>query len=77
MKTIKLTKKEIRALLEQLDANACSSGCAFSEMQRSKKDYDECEFPRLISSSQARIPLPQRALARRWGRNCYFFYKIN
>lgn len=25
------------------------------------------------STSQARIPLPQRAPARRWGRNCYFF----
>ena len=55
MKTIKLTKKEIRALLEQLDANACSSGCAFSEMQRSKKDCDECEFPRLISSIREKI----------------------
>lgn len=28
------------------------------------------------STSQARIPLPQRASARRWGRNCYFFYEF-
>lgn len=25
----------------------------------------------ITSTSQARIPLPQRAPARRWGRNCY------
>lgn len=50
MKTIKLTAKEIRALKEQLDANACSSGCAFEEMQRSRKNCDECEFPQLIES---------------------------
>ena len=33
-------------------------------------------FIEINSTSQARIPLPQRALARRWGRNCYFFYEF-
>lgn len=55
MKTIKLTAKEIRALKEQLWANACSSGCAFSEMQRSRKDCDECDFPKLIRSIEEKI----------------------
>lgn len=55
MKTIKLSKKEIRALREQLSVNACSSGCAFEEMQMSKKDCDECEFPELIRSIEEKI----------------------
>lgn len=50
MKTIKLTSKEIRALKEQLNANACSSGCAFEEMQNSKKSCDECDFRASILS---------------------------
>lgn len=48
MKTIKLTNKEVRALKYQIEANACRSCCAFEEMQNSKKDCDECEFPNLI-----------------------------
>lgn len=55
MKIIKLTKKEIRALNEQLTANACSSGCAFKEMQRSRKDCDECDFPKLINSIENKL----------------------
>ena len=55
MKTIKLTAKEIRALEQQLHANPCSSGCAFPEMQNSRKDCDECEFPKLISSIREKI----------------------
>ena len=55
MKTIKLSAKEIRALNEQLYANACSSCCAFKEMQNSRKDCDECEFPALIESIRNKI----------------------
>lgn len=55
MKTITLTAKEIRALKEQLTANACSSCCAFPEMQKSRKDCDECEFPVLIASIEEKI----------------------
>lgn len=55
MQTIKLTNKEIRALTEQLYANACSSGCAFEEMEDSKKDCDECEFPKLLRSIEDKI----------------------
>ena len=55
MKTIKITKKEIRAINEQFSANACRSCCAFEEMQTSKKDCDECEFPKLIASILEKI----------------------
>lgn len=50
MKIIKLTKEEIKALNKQLYANACRSGCAFEEMQTSKKSCKECDFTKHISS---------------------------
>ena len=44
MKTIKFTSKELRALEYLITTNPCSSGCVYKEMERSKKDCDECEF---------------------------------
>lgn len=37
MKTVKLTASEIRSIELFLSANPCMSGCAYPEMQRSKK----------------------------------------
>lgn len=50
MKTLQLTSKELRALKEILFANPCNSGCAYEEMQNSKKDCDNCEFTKSIHS---------------------------
>ena len=41
------------------------SGSVFLDFRTNNKSKN--------STSQARIPLPQRAPARRWGMNCYFF----
>ena len=44
MKTIKLTASEIRTLERFLWANPCLNGCAYPEMQNSKKSCDECKL---------------------------------
>ncbi|MCC0642224.1 MULTISPECIES: hypothetical protein [unclassified Clostridioides] len=44
MKTIKLTQKEIRAIDAYLSSNPCRSGCAYDEMQNSKKDCNKCKL---------------------------------
>lgn len=44
MKTVKLTASEIRTLECFLRDNPCSSGCAYPEMQNSRKDCDECKL---------------------------------
>ncbi len=44
MKIIKLTQKEIRAIDTYMSSNPCHSGCAYGEMQNSKKDCDECKL---------------------------------
>ena len=50
MKTIKLTASEIRTLKCFLYSNPCSSGCAYQEMQRSKKDCEECKLTKDMHS---------------------------
>ena len=50
IKTIKLTAKELRALEAILWVNPCESGCAYSEMEKSKRDCINCELPKSISS---------------------------
>lgn len=57
MKTIKLTNKELRALSSALYGShkCCASGCVYPEMQRSRKDCDECEFTLSIHSIIAKI----------------------
>lgn len=44
MKTIKLTASEIRSLYCFLWSNPCSNGCAYPEMQKSRKSCDECKL---------------------------------
>lgn len=44
MKTIKLTASEIRTLERFLWVNPCLNGCAYPEMQNSKKSCDECKL---------------------------------
>lgn len=51
IKTFKFTKGEIRALEGLLYSNnACNSGCIYPEMEKSKKDCDECKFTEDINS---------------------------
>ena len=59
MKNIKFSKEEIRALKVMLDTNTCRSGCAFSEMQNSKKDCDDCELTKLKISISKKIDYTQ------------------
>lgn len=43
MKTVKLTSNEIRAIESYLIyGNPCSRGCAYPEMNRSRKDCKDC-----------------------------------
>lgn len=44
MKTIKLTQNEIRAIDVYISSNPCRSGCAYDEMQNSKKNCDRCKL---------------------------------
>ena len=44
MKTVKLIASEIRTLECFLWSNPCSDGCAYPEMQNSKKNCDECKL---------------------------------
>jgi Holliday junction resolvase RusA-like endonuclease len=57
MKTIQLSKNEERALKALLMRSrvACSSGCAFPEMQKSKKDCDKCNYPKAIEDVMEKL----------------------
>ena len=50
IQTLKLTAKELRALESILWVNPCESGCAYPEMQTSRKGCTQCELPKSISS---------------------------
>lgn len=40
---ISITKNEKKALIEHLtNGNPCRHGCTYKEMEKSKKDCDEC-----------------------------------
>ena len=59
IKTIKLTAKELRALESILWAtNPCESGCAYPEMEKSKRDCIDCELPKSISSIMNKLEKP-------------------
>lgn len=47
---VRFTKEELRALQEILLANPCNSGCVYEEMEKSKKNCNECEFTKSINS---------------------------
>jgi hypothetical protein len=55
MITLKLTKQEERALQALLWCNPCRSGCAWEEMEKSKKDCDECILSKAIQSIQDKL----------------------
>jgi len=57
MKTLELTEKEERALKEVLMCwkEACSSGCAFPEMQKSKKGCERCDYPKAITAIEEKL----------------------
>jgi hypothetical protein len=57
MKNIKLSNDEIRAIDTFLWANPCRSGCAYSEMQNSKKDCDECKLMKSRKSVLEKLEL--------------------
>lgn len=44
MKIVELNQNEIRAINTYMSSNPCRSGCAYDEMQNSKKDCDKCEL---------------------------------
>ena len=44
MKTIKLKASEIRSLEHYLYSNPCEAGCAYPEMNNSKKSCEECKL---------------------------------
>lgn len=56
MNKLDFTKKEIKALRELIgNSRACSCGCVYTEMEKSKKDCDECEFTQSINSISDKI----------------------
>lgn len=59
MKILELTAKEERALKEALRCwkEACSCGCAFPEMQKSKKGCERCDYPKAITDIEAKLGL--------------------
>ena len=50
MKTVTFTANEIRALQLFLWCNPCKGGCAYEEMQSSKRDCDNCKLNEAIHS---------------------------
>ena len=44
MKTVKLTASEINSMFYFLHTNPCEAGCAYPEMNNSRKDCDECKL---------------------------------
>ena len=57
MKTIELTASEIRTLECFLYSNPCSNGCAYPEMQRSKKDCEECKLTKDMYSIMEKLDI--------------------
>ena len=55
MKTITLTDNEERELKYLLLTNPCESGCAYTEMEKSEKDCDECKLTEGIDSLTHKI----------------------
>ncbi len=56
---ISLNENEERALSEILwSVSACSSGCCYEEMEKSKKDCDECPFTEAIWSLREKVCYP-------------------
>lgn len=57
MTTLKLTDNEVRALSGLLvyATEACSSGCVFPEMQKSKKGCEKCNYLLAIASIEAKL----------------------
>lgn len=55
LKTIKLTASEIRTLKYFLYSNPCSSGCAYPEMQSSKKDCAKCKLRKDMYSIMTKL----------------------
>ena len=59
MMNILLNKNEERAFSELLwGISACSSGCYYEEMEKSKKDCDECPFTEAIWSLREKVRYP-------------------
>ena len=57
---ISLTENEERALSEILrSVSACSSGCAYEEMEKSNEDCDECPFTEAIWSLRKKYEIDQ------------------
>lgn len=57
MKTVKLTANEIRAIEAGLWSNPCRSGCAYPEMQNSRKSCDECKLTEARDSIMEKLDL--------------------
>lgn len=57
MKTIILTDEELRALKVLLWCNPCSCGCAYTEMQKSNIECDECNLTKSIGEIQIKAGL--------------------
>jgi len=56
---ISLTENEERALSEILwSISACIGGCCYEEMEKSKKNCDECPFTEAIWSLRKKIRYP-------------------
>ena len=57
MVTLTLSDKEARALKELLvySNSACSSGCAFPEMQKSRKGCEKCDYPKAIANIEEKL----------------------
>ena len=55
MITLTLTKQEQRALESLLWCNPCRSGCAWEEMEKSKKECFDCPLTNAIYSIQDKL----------------------
>jgi len=57
MKNITLSELEVRALQSLLVRwkEACSCGCAFPEMQKSKKGCEKCDYPKAIADIEDKL----------------------
>ena len=57
MKNIKLTASEIRSIFYYLESNPCESGCAYPEMNNSRKNCDECKLTKDKESIMKKLNL--------------------
>lgn len=57
MKTVKLTASEIRSLFYYLESNPCESGCAYPEMNNSRKSCEECKLQKDRNSILEKLDL--------------------